>query len=120
MKKRSKLLINKVTFDKIAVMISPRALLLLAMALTGSQAHARAGDGGGINGPSMNPVSIPVAIDHGLSKTEINKAVNYCGVTGDPAHGVRSLAIRFLQDIHGGSLNDASTLVLNRNSLRFG
>jgi hypothetical protein len=47
-------------------------------------------NGTGYNGPDLNPVSIPVELDRGISFDQIQSAVKVCLVTGDTSIGLKS------------------------------
>jgi hypothetical protein len=68
-------------------------VLIASIASSGllATASALAGNGSGYNGPDLNPVSIPVQLDRGISTAAIKTAVTACLVTGDPAQGLESM-----------------------------
>ena len=53
------------------------------------------GNGGGYNGPDLNPVSIPVSLERGISLTAVGDAIRVCTVTGDKESGLQSIAQKF-------------------------
>jgi hypothetical protein len=71
--------------------------ILLASAL------AMAG-GEGFNGPVTSTVSIPVRVDHGISKHDVEATINTCLIAGDPARGLTSYFARVGQLLSGQSL----------------
>ncbi|MGZ3700418.1 MAG: hypothetical protein ACXWR1_03585 [Bdellovibrionota bacterium] len=50
-------------------------------------AAARGGDGGGFNGPTLNTISIPGAMDHGISVSDVETAYSTC-LGGDAKRGL--------------------------------
>jgi hypothetical protein len=64
-----------------------------------------AADGRGHNGPNLAPVSIPVALDHGISAGKVQEAMKVCFITGDSKAGIVSVLRRLADEItagHGG------------------
>ncbi len=59
------------------------------------------GNGGGYNGPDLQPVSIPVSLERGISLTAVGDAIKVCAVTGDEKSGLQSLAQKIAAQMGG-------------------
>ena len=87
---------------------------LLASALAAMATTAVAGEGG-YNGPDLNPISIPVQLDRGISFAAITDVMAVCMVKGDAAEGLQSVAQKLATQMGAQALVDSTGLTLSPN-----
>jgi hypothetical protein len=85
-------------FTMLSLTITRRLAAVAAPVLLTSTIAFASGEG--INGPTTNTVSIPVAVDQGIRASDVKAALLVCMVTGDSA-GAHSLESRIFNTIFG-------------------
>jgi hypothetical protein len=76
-----------------------KKLLFCMIALAGCASISAFANGSGYNGPDLHPVSIPVALDRGISIPEIENAITACLIVGDSGRGLRSTMEEFADQL---------------------
>lgn len=79
-----------------------------ALATMATTAMAREG---GYNGPDLNPVSIPVQLDRGISYAAITDAMAVCMLKGDATEGLQSVAQKLATQMGAEVMLDSWTLI---------
>ena len=93
--------------------------LTLALVLGTSVTAFATGDGGGINGPDLGGIAIPVKVDGMVDTKAIVKAYDTCFHSGDKSRNIQSMIQRLYFQIYGNMETVTPKYNLDENNILF-